>query len=147
VRTSARKSTTKPAETRGPSGRKASAPEAGGPGFMAAFLELRSILKPYAKTMDVQDDTDRSYSLNSKKPFRDRTLFFASAVVMKNYVSFHLMPVYAFPELLNTASPELKKRMQGKSCFNFKDSEPALFAELKALTKAGHDRFVREGMA
>jgi hypothetical protein len=133
--------------TRGPSGRKASDPAAGGAPFLDAYAALRSILEPYAKTMDVQDDTDRGYSLNSRKPYRDRTLFFASAVVMKNYVSFHLMPVYAFPELLKTASPELRKRMQGKSCFNFKEPEPALFAELKSLTKAGYDRFVKENMA
>lgn len=133
--------------TRGPSGRKASDPASGGAAFLDAYAALRSILAPYAKKMDVQDDSDRGYSLNSRKPYRDRTLFFASAVVMKNYVSFHLMPVYAFPDLLKTASPDLKKRMQGKSCFNFKEPEPALFAELKSLTKAGYDRFVKENMA
>ena len=44
------------------------------------------------------------------------------------------MPVYANPELLDGMSLELKKRMQGKSCFNFKKAEPELFEELGALT-------------
>ncbi len=62
----------------------------------------------------------------------------------KNYVSYHLMPVYAFPELLKGASPELKKRMQGKSCFNFKAVDDKLFAELLRLTEKGYQRFKDE---
>ena len=39
-----------------------------------------------------------------------------------------------YPELLKGISPELKKHMQGKSCFNFKKVEPDLFKELADLT-------------
>ena len=59
----------------------------------------------------------------------------------KRYVSFYLMSVYACPDLLEGMSPELKKRMQGKSCFNFKDVDEKLFKELAKLTKAGAARF------
>jgi len=38
-------------------------------------------------------------------------------------------------------SPELKRRMQGKSCFNFKTVDEKLFKELAKLTKAGAKRF------
>jgi hypothetical protein len=55
----------------------------------------------------------------------------------KAYVSYHLMPVYTHPALAATISPALKKRMQGKSCFNFKTADPALFEELAALTAEG----------
>ena len=42
------------------------------------------------------------------------------------------------PELSKTIPPTLKKRMQGKACFNFKaDPPPELLAELKLLTQAG----------
>jgi hypothetical protein len=34
--------------------------------------------------------------------------------------------------------------MQGKSCFNFKKIEPALFNQLAVLSKAGHERFAQE---
>ena len=37
----------------------------------------------------------------------------------KSYVSYYLMPVYATPGLVESLSPELRKRMQGKACFNF----------------------------
>jgi hypothetical protein len=51
------------------------------------------------------------------------------------------MPVYGCPELLEDISPELKKRMQGKSCFNFKTVDEKLFKELGKLTKAGFQKF------
>jgi hypothetical protein len=54
------------------------------------------------------------------------------------------MPVYMHPDLLKGISPELKKHMQGKSCFNFKTVEKSLFDELKTLVKQGHERFLRE---
>jgi hypothetical protein len=38
-------------------------------------------------------------------------------------------------------SPELKKRMQGKSCFNFTTPDEKLFKELAKLTKAGFAKF------
>ena len=51
------------------------------------------------------------------------------------------MPVYMFPDLLKDISPELRKHMQGKSCFNFKKVEPDLFEELSELTRKGVERF------
>jgi hypothetical protein len=54
------------------------------------------------------------------------------------------MPVYMFPDMLKDISPELKKRMQGKSCFNFKKVEPDLFKELTDLTHKGVERFKKE---
>lgn len=61
--------------------------------------------------------------------------------VGKAYVSFHHMSVYARPELLKGVSKELRARMQGKSCFNFKTVDPALFAELEDLTVRGFAAF------
>jgi hypothetical protein len=49
------------------------------------------------------------------------------------------MPVYYFPELLTGLSPELKKRMQGKSCFNFVEIDFILFGELDQLTEKAFD--------
>jgi len=54
------------------------------------------------------------------------------------------MPVYMYPDLLETISPALKKRMQGKSCFNFKNVDENLFSELETLTRLGFERFKQE---
>jgi hypothetical protein len=39
----------------------------------------------------------------------------------------------------------LKKRMQGKACFNFTEVNPALFAELSDLTQRGIVAFTKAG--
>jgi hypothetical protein len=44
------------------------------------------------------------------------------------------MPVYAFPQLLEGISQPLKKRMQGKSCFNFTKIDEPIMDELARLT-------------
>ena len=69
-------------------------------------------------------------------------LFFGAVKIGKRYVSFHLMPVYVHPELLDGISPELRQRMQGKSCFNFTRPDDALFAELGSLTGAGYNAYL-----
>ena len=107
--------------------------------FDATFHTLRGLLEPYQNQLLVQIDKPDTYQLCSRtmKDRIGRPLFVAAVLVKKTYVSYHLMPVYAVPELLKGMSPGLKKRMQGKSCFNFTTIEPEQARELAALTKAG----------
>lgn len=114
-------------------------------GFPRVFEQLKKILQPYAKNLTVKTDTSDTYYLDG--PYSEKwkkELFFGSAQIKKNYVSFYLMPVYMYPELLKDISPELQKHMQGKSCFNFKKVEPELFQELEALTRKGAEKFKQE---
>jgi hypothetical protein len=113
--------------------------------FPIVFENLKAILKPYAKKLTVKTDTAETYYLDAAYSEKwKKELFFASVQVRKNYVSFYLMPVYMYPDLLKNISPELKKHMQGKSCFNFKRVETPLFAELSQITKQGFERLMRE---
>ena len=110
--------------------------------FTEVFEQLKSIFKPYAKKMDVSQDTDQCYMLDTRYIMKNKQpLCFGGVRLGKNYVSFYLMTVYASPDMLKNISPELKKRMQGKSCFNFKEVDKKLFGELKALTKDGAAKF------
>lgn len=111
--------------------------------FTATFSALRAILEPYAAKMTVAIDTPGEYQLSSAtlKDRIGRPLYVAAVQIKKNYVSFHLMPIYADPVLLKEVSPSLRKRMQGKSCFNFTTVDPEHFKELSALTKKGIERF------
>lgn len=112
------------------------------PAFKEVFEELKSILKPYAKKMDVAQDSDTYYLLNTRFVMKNKQpLCFGGVRLGKNYVSFYLMTVYASPELLKGMSPELKRRMQGKSCFNFKQVDKKLFKELNTLTRDGAAKF------
>jgi hypothetical protein len=113
--------------------------------FETVFSTLRAILEPYASKLVVVSDTSNSYYLDTTHIMKNKKpLFFAAVRMGKNYVSFHLMPVYACPGLPNNVSPELKKRMQGKSCFNFTSVDEKLFKELAKLTKAGFAKFSDE---
>ena len=113
--------------------------------FSMVFDELKNILKPHAKDLTVKTDTADTYYIDG--PYSEKwkkELFFGSVQIKKNYVSFYLMPVYMYPELLRDLSPGLKKHMQGKSCFNFKKVEPDLFMELETLTYKGAEKFKKE---
>jgi hypothetical protein len=111
--------------------------------FTDIFTRLKSIMRDYESDLEVKADTPENYSLDTKHilEHNKQHLFFGAVQIKKNYVSYHLMPVYGCPELLQAISPNLKKRMQGKSCFNFKKMDEDLFEELVALTKSGFDKF------
>jgi hypothetical protein len=108
-------------------------------GFATTFAALRAILAPHAKRLTVTVDEPGHFELASPT-MTDRVgrpLFCAAVQINKNYVSYHLMPVYANPALRNSLSPALRKRMQGKACFNFTTVEPGQLKELAAITKQG----------
>ncbi len=111
--------------------------------FDDTFATLRGLLEPYARRLIVTVDKPGDYQLCSRlmKDSAGRPMFVAAAQIKKNYVSFHLMPVYGCPKLLEGMSPALRKRMQGKSCFNFNRIDPELARELAALTKKGIEGF------
>ena len=109
------------------------------------------LLQPYAKKLNLRHDGPGSYVLETraksfevlvKGKWQMRKAPFGVAAVKagKAYVSFHFVPVYMFPDLVGTHAPELKKRMQGKGCFNFQTYDPDAARALKALLKAGIER-------
>jgi hypothetical protein len=118
-----------------PAGKKAP------PAFDEVFAALCRILKPYEARLRVKTDGSMGYWMESLEPtYKDRPMFFAAVRTGKSYVSFHLMPVYCCPELKHM-SPALKKRMQGKACFNFTAVDAACFKELATLVKSGYRVF------
>ena len=109
--------------------------------FEAVYERLRSILEPYAERMYVSADTDVWYGLDlAPEAERIPATWFGAVRRGKSYVSYYLMSVYADPRLLDDVSPELKKRMQGKSCFNFTRVDEPLMAELTSLTARSYER-------
>ena len=106
------------------------------------FERLKEIFVPYEPKMDVAENTDKMYVLNTRYLLKKNyPLMFGGVRLGKNYVSYHLMSIYASFGESTTMSPELKKRMQGKSCFNFTSIDEPLFKELAKLTKEGAKRF------
>jgi hypothetical protein len=113
------------------------------PDFDPVFSALREILKPFVgKELAVQTDKPGNYHLEVPDILhRRKPLYFAGVRTGKNYVSFHLLPAYYNPGLVKAMSPALKKRMQGKACFNFTQVDQECFAELGRLADEGLKRF------
>jgi hypothetical protein len=111
--------------------------------FQHIFDKLRAILVKHAGgKLSVTNDSDTHYCLTGGvHPTRKGAMPLAWVKIDKNYVSYHFMPIYMNPKLATTISKPLKARMQGKSCFNFKAVDDALFEELDRLTSAGFAAF------
>lgn len=110
----------------------------------AVFDALRGVLARYANRPGVAFEERRGVcqiSLTTRTDRTGRPLFVASANVNKNYVSYHLMPLYMNPALKDSIPAALKKRLQGKACFNFTSVDTAALKDLAKLTKKGVDSF------
>ena len=110
--------------------------------FEAAFAGLKGIFQRHADKLTVLADKPGNYTLLVKSVlYRGKPLWFGAVQVKKNYVSFHLLPLYMNPALQKRISRELKKRKQGKACFNFTAPNKKLFRELAELTETGLKHF------
>lgn len=110
--------------------------------FSTVFAALRAILAAHGERLSVTKDTVDHFSTDALRlRYKGKPVMFGAVRMGKNYVSFHFMPVYMNPRLLGTISPELKRRMQGKACFNFKTVDEELFRQLSELTAAGLECF------
>ncbi|MBD3826912.1 hypothetical protein [Stenotrophomonas sp.] len=110
------------------------------------FAALRSLMIPYRSRLDVVHDEDDHFYANCRHlDAKGRAQFFGAVKVSGRKHVVHFMPVYDFPELLSDISPALKKRMQGKSCFNFDALDPALLQELQHLVEQGVARYENAG--
>ena len=104
--------------------------------FGSTFASLSKILRKHAAGFSIKTDEPGNFyiELPPATP-KAKPKFFGAVQTKKSYVSYHLMPVYEDPTLLNHVSDALRKKMQGKSCFNFTADDPPLFKELDALTR------------
>jgi hypothetical protein len=103
--------------------------------FEAVFQALRQIMINNSEGLTVlHDEPGKYYLLTSALTKSKQPIWFGGVEIKKNYVSYHLFAVYVQPALMSNMSEGLKKRMQGKACFNFKSVDEALFQELAELT-------------
>lgn len=99
--------------------------------FDAVYAGLCRILRRHEGKLSVVEEKPGTLWMNvAGAVFRGRPLSFGGVRIGKNYVSYYLMPVY----MCKAVPPELKKRMQGKACFNFTEVDEKLFGELDKLT-------------
>ena len=108
-------------------------------GFEAVYVELRELMLREAAGMVVAQDGPGGLVMHAPWPHPrepEKPMWFGMVRSGKAYVSFHLMPLYMNDIMQAKVPPELKRRMQGKTCFNFKALDAERLAELAELTRS-----------
>ena len=123
--------------------------------FKSIFGRLRKVLQRHSGNLFVTDDSSDRYSLAAnigstalqawKGKAKRPTMPVAWVEIKKSYVSFHLMGLYGNQTLRQAMSKELKARLHGKTCFNFKTANEKLFQELEQVTTRSIDAFRNAG--
>jgi hypothetical protein len=106
--------------------------------YAIVFARLRDLMLRAAPGMIVTSDTATNFTLRTDWT-EARTMepaWFGWIAIKKSYVAYHIMPLYSLPALNNLVSASLQTRRQGKTCFNFKKIDEALFEDIEQLTKA-----------
>ena len=119
------------------------------------FQALRALLEAHAAGLRVAADTPERFSLEAvpgpatisawRGQVRRSSIPVAWVERSKAYVGYHLMGLDGDAALASGLSPSLRARKQGKTCFNFREADPALFAELAAVTAKSIDGLRRGG--
>lgn len=110
--------------------------------FASVFTALKKVMATHASELHVaNDDPHKYYVVTRSLSWKGGPMLFGAVIWGKAYVSYHLFPLYIRPELAKNLSKELKGRMQGKTCFNFRNHDDALYAELSELTNTGLEHY------
>lgn len=116
--------------------------------FPVIYEQLRNVLQRSAAGMKIAHDLPGDFNLVTPgdNP-RRQEIFFGAVKIQKNFVSYYLMPIYIYPDLLEGVSSSLLRHLKGKSCFRFTRLDDRLLDELNLLTQRGRQRFQQEGWA
>jgi hypothetical protein len=110
--------------------------------FAEVEARLRAILDPYRDRLETGTIYNREIL---RRPGGRGHDWFAGVLPNKRYVSFYMLPIYTWPQLLDGISAGLRKRKQGASCFNFSAVDDGLLAELAALTERSFQAYISNG--
>jgi len=72
-------------------------------------------------------------------------MYFASALMRKDNVSFYFFPIYGAPKEFDKLAPSAMKYLDGKTCFHFKKEEQVIEKEIRSLFKKGIDVYKKQG--
>jgi len=136
-----------PGETPAPKKRRGGGAQRGH-SISETYEALAQILVPYARMFQSEMHPRMGYCLRAKTTERPpKELYFGGVQIHQEHVSFHLFPLYSFPDLEAKLSPELRQRQEGKTSFHIeRGADPALLRELDSLTRACFERLRSQGL-
>jgi len=107
--------------------------------------DVKTLLEPYRKNLDVVADTPHHYELWTNLGYRTRSfhvkrsrgIAFASIVIFKKHVAFYFYPLAISPDMENVMGESLKGLRTGQYTFHLKESNAAIRSDITALAEAG----------
>ena len=104
------------------------------------FLQTKEYLNSKAK---ITKPGFHLYGTEEKSYFgrKPQQMYIAGVIQQKNYVSFYFTPIYSHADEFKDISPELRKFLKGKSCFNITKTTPLLLEEIEQVLKKGIDKY------
>jgi hypothetical protein len=122
------------------------------PDLIPLFEEIKNLMKVYEKHFDIKEG-EGAYNLIYKgnvevgKYVRDE-VYFASALIQKNFVGFYFMPQYTTgytPEYFSGSN--MLKVLKGKSCYNVSEKtfKEEFKVELVEALKKGFETYKKKG--
>ena len=106
------------------------------------FHQLRLLLAECVPPLRAKADSPTLYDVCGTKTVTvaKKTvegMYFASVAERKGATVLYFFPIYTHPKAFGGISADLKKCLEGKSCFHFQTLDPKLLAAVRDMVKAG----------
>lgn len=116
----------------------------------AIFVALKSLLAACLPRLKARQDTEKRFDIYGRKKVTVGKkevdgMYFASAIIQKNFVGFYFFPNYTHPMEFADMPGDLRKCLKGKSCFHIMRSDAKTIKEIRALLKKGMNIYKKEG--
>ena len=108
--------------------------------YISVFADLRAIMLAVVdQALDVTRDKPGDLVVRTKAlDAKGQPGWFGTVTIKKQYVAFHLMPLYERQDLLEEIEEPLASRRHGKTCFNFKSRDERCYEQLGDLVGRMH---------
>jgi len=112
---------------------------------------LTGLLKDHSNVLKVVADTEVKFEVSGTVPTMQGKqkvdgIYFASVVPKPKDVRFYFFPMYTHSDALKPSmSPELAKRLKGKSCYHIKSLDENLQKELESLVAEAVKLYQNDG--
>src|SRR5215471_18462885 len=108
------------------------------------FSLLKKVIEDYSPPLVIKKSSKESIEAigNVPTPYGYKKeivpgMYFATALIRKDNVSFYFFGCYTHPEEFKKIAPTAMKCLDGKTCFHFKKEEQVIEKEIRGLFKKG----------
>ena len=122
------------------------------PETLRSFEKIKKLLQEYAPPLvsrGVKTDKPQYHLWSFRSVLvagrTKKEVYFAGAVIQKDYVGFYYMPIYTHAAIRQQIPAELLKSLKGKSCFYIRDLSPILERQIRKILKVGFCEYQKQG--